>query len=172
MKRLLTLTFALSMIAAVAAADNGHGSGGFNFGPGGGVIVDANGTIYVSDSVIDRATRSSTTTIKAISSSGSVLWTATVSNAHGPRLSGPNLLFTDTTKASDGTVSTVLTAISTSSGSVAWTQTFNGAVTELDPFSAGTYIVVVTPAATTGGTASRSLMAIDNNGKTLWTVSL
>ena len=47
-----------------------------------------------------------------------------------------------------------------------------GAALELRPFNNGTYAVVVTPAATTGGTATRSLVAIGNDGSILWTLAL
>src|SRR5205814_4312807 len=162
---------ALTMIAAAALAHEGGGGRG-NEGYGDDAIVASNGTIFITSSTIDTGTRTSTTTIKAISSSGAVMWTATLTNAGRLELSGSNLIATNSTSASDGTVSTTLTAISTSSGSVAWTRTLNGRVTSLEPFSAGTYAIVVVPATTSGGSATRSLVAIGNDGSVLWTVSL
>jgi len=170
MKRILITTVALAMIAAAALAHEG-GSGRGNEGYG-DAIVASNGTIFITSSTIDTGTRTSTTTIKAISTSGAVMWTATLTNAGRLELSGSNLIATNSTSASDGTVSTTLTAISTSSGSVAWTRTLNGRVTSLEPFSAGTYAIVVVPATTSGGSATRSLVAIGNDGSVLWTVSL
>jgi len=172
MKRILITTFAITMLAAIAGANNGGGHGPEGYGGEAGAIVASNGTIFVTSSTIDTGTRTSTTTIKAVSSSGSILWTATLSNAGRLELSDGNLIATNTTSASDGTVSTTLTAISTSSGSVAWTRTLNGRVTSLEPFSAGTYAIVVVPATTSGGSATRSLVAIGNDGSVLWTVSL
>lgn len=180
MKRILIATLAFSMIAAMGLAQHmgpggmGPGNGpGFDFGgPGGNFVVDTNGAVYVTDTVIDTGTRTATTTVKAISSSGSQLWSATVSNARGPRLSGPNLLFIGQSTGSDGSVSGVLTAISSSSGAVAWTQTVSGHITDLEPFNGGTYAIVVKPASTTGSSASRSLVALSNSGAILWTISL
>ena len=171
MKRVLITTLALTMLAMVASANEGGGRGPEGFG-GGDAIVASNGTIFVTSSTIDTGTRTSTTTIKAISSSGALLWTASLSNAGRLELSGSNLIASNETRASDGTVSTTLTAVSTSSGSVAWTRTLTGRVTSLEPFSAGTYAIVVVPATTSGGSATRSLVAIGNDGSVLWTVSL
>ena len=170
MKRILSITFALTMLAALASANNGHG--GDQGYADSDTIVSASGTIFVTGTVIDTSTRTSTTTIKAISSSGALIWTATVSNSRRLVLSGSNLISATETTASDGTVSTTLTAISTSSGSVAWTRTLSGRVTSLEPFSAGTYAIVVVPATTSGGSASRSLVAIGSDGSVLWTLSL
>jgi len=171
MKRILTTTLALTMVATLAVAREGPGRGNEGFG-GADAIVASNGTIFITSATIDTGTRTETTTIKAISSSGAVLWTATLTNGGHLELSGSNLISTNETRASDGTVSTTLTAISTSSGSVAWTRTFTGRVTSLEPFSAGTYAIVVVPATTSGGSATRSLVAIGNDGSVLWTVSL
>src|SRR5438477_3823486 len=173
MKRTLITIFVVTLLAAIASANNGGGRG--PEGPYGGdadAIVASNGTIFVTNSTIDTGTRTSTTTVKAISSSGSVIWTATLTNAGRLQLSGSNLIATNTTTASDGTVSSTLTAIATSSGSVAWTRTLSGRVTFLEPFSAGTYAIVVVPATTSSGSATRSLVAIGNDGSVLWTVSL
>jgi putative pyrroloquinoline-quinone binding quinoprotein len=173
MKRTLITTLALTMIAAAAFANEGGGGvRGFEGYGQSDAIVASNGTIFITSSTIDTGTRTSTTTIKAISASGTVIWTATLTNAGRLELSGNNLIATNVTSASDGTVSTTLTAISTSSGSVAWTRTLSGRVTSLEPFSAGTYAIVVVPATTSGGSATRSLVAIGNDGSVLWTVSL
>ena len=172
MKRILFTTVALTMIATAALAHEGGGGRGNDGYGDSDAIVASNGTIFSTSSTIDTGTRTSTTTIKAISTSGAVMWTATLTNAGRLELSGSNLIATNATSASDGTVSTTLTAISTSSGSVAWTRTLNGRVTSLEPFSAGTYAIVVVPATTSGGSATRSLVAIGNDGSVLWTVSL
>src|SRR5260370_33522195 len=163
MKRILITTVAITLLAAIASA-NGPGHGPEGYGDDAGAIVASNGTIFVTSSTIDTGTRTSTTTIKAISSSGALLWTASLSNAGRLELSGSNLIASNETRASDGTVSTTLTAVSTSSGSVAWTRTLTGRVTSLEPFSAGTYAIVVVPAATSGGSATRSLVDIGNDG--------
>ena len=177
MKKVVSLGFAIMMLAAIASAQ-GHGGPppGPGFGPGGDggrdLIVASNGTVFITDTIFDTSTRTATTTIKAISATGAQLWTATLSNGRGLTLSGSNLISLNETNASDGTVSSTLTAISTSSGTVAWTRTLSGRVMSLQPFSGGTYAIVVVPAATSGGSATRSLVAIGNDGSVLWTVSL
>jgi len=173
MKRFFIATIAVTMLASIANANQGGGPGRGGEGyDDSAAIVASNGTVFVTSSVIDTSTQTSTTTIKAINSSGSMIWTATLSNSRRLELSGSNLISTNQTTASDGTVSTTLTAISTSSGSMAWTRTLSGRVTFLEPFSAGTYAIVVVPATTSGGSATRSLVAIGNDGTVLWTVSL
>jgi hypothetical protein len=176
MKKILSITFALTLLASIAGAMDhggmGMGPGGPGFDGGRDLIVSSSGTVFVTSTVIDTSTRTSTTTITAIGASGAKLWTATVSNGRGLTLSGNDLISISETNASDGTVSTTLTAISTSSGSTAWTRTLSGRVMSLEPFSGGTYAIVVVPATTSGGSATRSLVAIGNDGSVLWTVSL
>jgi len=48
----------------------------------------------------------------------------------------------------------------------------DGLVSDIHPFSGGFYSVVVTPPATTGGSATRTLEAISNSGTVLWKVAL
>ena len=98
-------------------------------------------------------------------------WTATLSAPGHVILSDGNLIVANATRASDGTVTTTLTAISTASGAMAWTKTINGHA-ELFPFSGGTYAMVVVPPTTSGGTATRSLIGISNSGSTLFTLAL
>jgi len=43
---------------------------------------------------------------------------------------------------------------------------------ELAPFNGGTYVFVTVPATTSGGSVTPSIVAVDNNGTTLWTVTL
>ncbi|HEY3055783.1 MAG TPA: PQQ-binding-like beta-propeller repeat protein [Thermoanaerobaculia bacterium] len=173
MKRILTTTFALMLLASIASADGGRGGppgGGPEFG-GGNAIVGGNGTLFITRTTIDTGTRTSSTTVTAISPAGSTLWTATLSTRGGLRLSGSNLISVSETRASDGTVTSTLTALSTATGAVAWTRTISGDVMGLEPFSGGTYVIVVTPATTTGGTATRSITALDNSGNVLWTIT-
>jgi hypothetical protein len=191
MKKVLTAAFAFLMVASIAAANGpGHGPGGsgdmggmrgdmggmrgdMGGGPGGNLTVSSNGTVFLTSSTYDSATSTSTTTIKAISASGTVLWTKTLTNARGHfELSGSNLLNVSETAATDGTVTSTITAISGATGATAWTKTVTGHVGSLTPFSGGTYAVVVVPASTTGGTATRSLIAISDSGATLWTLAL
>ncbi len=180
MKRVLIAALALSMIAAIAGAQH-HGGGGMGGGikPGapangagrgmdegmqGGhnLVVAPDGTIFVTQN----------TKITAVRSTGAVAWTATLADAHGPLfLSGSNLLFVDRSVATDGTVSSVITALSTATGTTAWTRTLAGHVNSLEPLSGGTYAIVVTPGAT-ASTGTLSLVAIGSDGSILWTLPL
>lgn len=180
MKRIITATFALLILVAAAASADNHGgmggSGGMG-GPGAGpfgepLVVGSDGTIYVTHTVIDTSTRTSTTTLTAITPAGKTAWTATLTNAGHLVLSDGNLITESSTRASDGSVTSTLTALSTATGTTAWTKTINGQVTDLTPFSGGTYAVVVIPATTSGGAASRSLIALDNSGNQIWSVSI
>jgi len=175
MKKALTLTFAVLLLASVASAQHGGPGGPGGGGPGGPeghAIVGSDGTIYLTSVTVDPTTRTSSTKVTAVRSTGTVAWTATVANARGFELSGSNLITVTETTASDNTVSSTLTALSINSGAVTWTRTLAGRAGQLTPFSGGTYVFVVVPPATSGGTATRSLVAIGNDGSVLWTLSL
>jgi len=175
MKKTFALTFVLFLLlASMASAQHrgGPGGGPGDPGPGGHAIVGSDGTIYLETVTVDTTARTSSTKLTAVRPTGTIAWTATVANAHGFELSGSNLITATRSEAADGTVSTTLTAISTSSGAVAWTRTLTGNAGELQPFANGTYVFVVVPPATSGGTATRSLVAIGNDGSVLWTLSL
>ncbi|MGZ8830869.1 MAG: hypothetical protein ACXW2Q_10900 [Thermoanaerobaculia bacterium] len=174
MKRTLITTLAFLMIATIAAANGGgHGGPGDNdFGRGGAnTIVGSDGTIFITRTVVDTGTRTATTTVTAIRPAGTTAWTITVTSRGNLLLSGSNLISLSETRA-DGVVTSTLTAYSTATGATAWTRAINGEVQDLLPFSGGTYAIVVVPATTTGGTATRSLVAIGNDGSVLWTVAL
>jgi len=173
MKRIVILTLSLLLTAGIAEARGGGHPGGPGGGPdGGNAIVASDGTIFVMRVVTDSATDTSTAQIIAVSSSGATLWTQTISEGRGRLLlSGSNLLSVSGSSTDSATSSTI-TARSTATGAVAWTATVSGRVTDLEPFSGGTYAIVVTPPATEGGTATRSLVAISSSGATLWTVAL
>ena len=173
-----TIAVAIMMLAAVAFA-NGPEHGGpsglvpADFGPG-GVMVDSNGTVYLTiETAAGTHTTAPTFAIKAISSSGSVLWTsANFSDEHFDLINS-NLIAVNNTRATSTTAaSSTITALSTASGATAWTLTIDGIVTDIHPFSGGFYAIVVTPPATSGGTASRSLDAISNSGSILWKLAL
>jgi len=156
MKKAGIATLTLLLVAGAAMAQHG--------GPGGGeVLVASNGTVFITSVVRDSATETATTQIVAVTTSGAKAWTATLANGGRLTLSGNNLL-----SVSDGTI----TAINTATGATAWTLTQSGRVMELEPFSGGTYAIVVTPAATSGAAATRSLIAISSSGTVLWSVSL
>lgn len=175
MKRVLIAFLAVMMIAGGAFArgggPGGGGRGGDERGPGGGLLVADNGTVFVTRTIFDDATDTSSTEVRAISTSGATLWTITLANRGHLTLSGNNLL-TVSDASSGTTAASTITAINGATGANAWTLNVNGRVQSLEPFSGGTYAVVVVPAATEGGTATRSLIAISNSGTILWTVNL
>ena len=179
MKRALIAFLAVMMIAGGAFArgggpgggPGGRGPGDEGRGPGGGLLIADNGTVFVTRTVSDSATGTSSTEIKAISTSGATLWTVTVANRGHFTLSGSNLLTVSDASTTSAVASTI-TAISTATGATAWTLNVNGRVQGLEPYSGGTYAVVIVPAATEGGTATRSLVAISNSGTILWTAAL
>jgi uncharacterized protein RhaS with RHS repeats len=175
MKKLLAITFALSLFATIASANDSHGGSPFP-GPafggpeGGGLIVASDGSVFLVTTTVSSGVAS--TTIKAVRSSGTVAWTSTISGRGHLELSGNNLLSVSETEAADRTVTSTITAISTLTGATAWTRSLGGRIAELTPFSGGTYAVTVVPPATSGGTATRSLVAIGNDGSILWTLAL
>jgi hypothetical protein len=170
MKKALAVTFALSLFAAVAMANEGHGGGPGPGGPEGGFIVGSDGTVYLTTTTVSSGV--ATTTVKAVRSTGVVAWTATINGRGGLELSDGNLLSVTEVRAADGTVTSTITAISTATGTTAWTRAIGGRIAELQPFSGGTYAIAVVPSTTTGGTATRSLVAISNSGAILWTLAL
>lgn len=182
MKRIAVLTLSLLLMAGVAGARGGRGGpggpgggpgDGFGPGPGGGhAIVASDGTIIVTRVVSDSATDTATAQLVAVSPSGATLWTQTLSEGRGPLVLSGNNLLSVSDSSTDTATSSTITARAISTGAVAWTANVAGRVTGLEPFSGGTYAIVVTPAATEGGAATRSLVAISNSGATLWTVAL
>ena len=182
MKKALIAALTILMVATMASAQMGgghHGNPGQGRGPeaggpmGGHLIVADNGYVIVTRVVTDSATNTSSVQLVAITPSGSQAWTSTLTGGRGGfTLSGNNLLTVSSTAASDGTVSSTITARSVTTGATAWTLTRNGHITDLEPFSGGTYAVVVVPPTTAGGTATRTLIAISASGTVSWSVNL
>ena len=169
MKRSLFALLAMTLIATGAFAQQhgrrGGGPGDGGMGPGGGggnFLVTSSGTVIIRTAA----------GLSAINSSGATVWTATLADARGHLvLSGNNLLVVTDTSTSTSTSSTI-SAISTATGSTAWTLNVDGHVGQLEAFSGGTYAIVSVPPATRGGTGTRSLVAISNSGSILWSVAL
>ena len=178
MKKIPVVFLAIMMIAAIASAQHGggpageHGPGGpGDFGaPGADASVGSDGSIYLAK-VTETSTDVYTTTITAVHPSGTVGWTATVNARAHVTVSDGNVIAESSVRNSDGTITTTLNAFSASTGAAAWTITLNGRA-QLIPFSGGTYAIVVVPPATSGGSATRSLIAISNSGSTLFTLAL
>jgi hypothetical protein len=179
MKRITIAALILMLTASVALANGGgRGQGGAaDRGPGGdgfhrgNTIVAADGTLFVTRRVVDTATETSTTQLVAITSAGATAWSVTLTEGGPLRLSGNHLLSASTSRT-DTAVTSTITARSTSTGAVAWTATLNGRVTDLEPFSGGTYAIVVTPPAIEDGAPTRSVVALSSAGTTLWTANI
>src|SRR5256885_376524 len=165
MKRIPVVFLAVLMIAAAAIAHDGpgdHGPGGpAGFGPEGEGhgTVGSDSTIYLTTLTVDSTAGTASTKITAVRPTGTIAWTATLPVAAHLTLSDGNLIAESESRASDGTITTTLNAISTASGATAWTKTFTGRVA-LEPFNGGTYAFVTVPATTSGGSSTRSLVGI------------
>ena len=182
MKRIAVLTLSLLLVAGIASARGGANGPGYQhdgpygapgWGPGGSTaIVAPDGTIFVTRIVTDSATNTASVQIIAVTPAGATLWTRTLTDGRGPLvLSGANLLLVNDS-STPAAVSSTITALATASGSVAWTANVDGWITDLEPFSGGTYVIAVTPSLNRDGTATRSLVAISHSGATLWTMTL
>jgi outer membrane protein assembly factor BamB len=180
-KRVLTAALALMMTAGLALANERGGPGGAGGpgprgedGPHGNLTVGSDGTVYFVRAAATSTAATPVSEVVAIRSTGATAFTATLpSGAHGVELSGANLLtVTDTTVTGAATPTEKITAISTSTGATAWTLNIDGRVASLEPFSGGTYVLIFKPAATSGGTATRTLEAVSGSGAVLWSVTL
>jgi hypothetical protein len=184
MKKTGMAVLALLMAATFAAANDhpggpGPGAGGppAAHGPegdGGGGYLDvaSDGTV-----VVRREAASSTNTNRVAElvaiRNGAIAWTATLPSPRTEtEISGAQVIqVIDSTASGATTPATTLTALSTANGSQAWTLNITGRVNRLTPFSNGTYAVVLIPAATSGGTPTRNLVAISSSGVVLSTVA-
>ena len=176
MKKTGIAVLALFMIATFAVA-NDHGGPG---GPGGGRGIEGDGHLNVAadGTVIVRRAAASSTTATPVAEviairNGAIAWSATLSSPRTEvELSGAQVIeVTDTTASGASTPTTGLTALNVSNGAQAWTLSITGRVEDLTPFSGGTYAVVIIPATTTGGTATRNLVAISSTGVVTSTVA-
>jgi hypothetical protein len=174
MKKTGIAVLALLMVATFAVANDHSGPGGPGpaGGPGGrGIEGDGHLTVAADGTVIVRRAAASSTTANPVAEvvairNGAIAWSATLPSPRTEvELSGSLVIeVTDTTASGASTPTTGLTALNVSNGAQAWTLSINGRVEDLTPYSGGTYAVVIIPATTTGGTATRNLVAISNAG--------
>jgi hypothetical protein len=183
MKKTITVVLALMMAATLAVA-NDHGGpppgAGGPGGPGPGRGIEGDGHLSVAADgtvVVVRAAASSTTSTPVAEviaiRGGAIAWSATLPSPHADvQISGSQVIeVTDTTASGASSPTTTLTALALSNGAQAWTLNITGRVVDLDPYSGGTYAVVIIPAATTGGTPTRNLVAISSTGTVTSTVA-
>ena len=181
MKKTGIAVLALLMAASFAAADD-HGSGpgfqggleahGPEDGEGGHIGVAPDGT-----AIITRAAASSTRAVPVAEivaiRNGAIAWTSTLPSPRTDvEVSDSQVIEVSNTAASGATTPTTgLKALAVSTGAQTWTLSITGHVNDLTPFNGGTYAVVVIPAATSGGTPTRNLVAISSSGVVLSTVA-
>lgn len=176
-KRAVTAVVAVMLLTGVALA-NGNAEpsadGLFAFGGLGGAIVGSDGSLYLTREASSSTRSNRVFEVVAIRSTGTTAFTTALpSGADHVELSGSNLLaVTDTTASRGASPTSAITAISTASGATAWTLNIDGRVTGILPFNGGTYVTFVKPAATSGGTATRTLEAVSDSGAVLWSMAL
>src|SRR5438067_2948976 len=177
MKKTGIAVLALLMIATFAVA-NDHGAPGpggpGGHGPGGGGYFDVadDGTVIITRAAASSTAASPVAEVVAIRN-GAIAWTSTLPSVHTEvEPSGTQVLEAyDTTATGATTPTTTIKALSLSNGAAAWTLGITGRVENLTPYSGGTYAVVIIPATTTGGTATRNLVAISSTGAVTSTVA-
>lgn len=179
---------------------NGSGSmtgGGMNGGMedrfgamGQALTVGTDGVVYT-QRVTTVASQTPSLEVAAIRPAGTVAWTAKLDGGMGRLELSGNLVLVASGGGdmgmNEGTQSvddeSQLIALSAASGSVQWKLDLDGFVTALEPFSGGTYVLIAKHDATNAGTGmhdgsngtasmNRTVAAIDNNGKVLWSLGL
>lgn len=179
MKKTGIAVLALLMIATFAVADGHGGPGGPAGGPGGRgfegdghLNVAADGTVIITRAAASSTTATPVAEVVAIRN-GAIAWTSTLPSPHADvEISGTQVLEVyDTTATGATTPATTIRALSLATGAQAWTLNITGRVESLTPYSGGTYAVVIIPATTTGGTATRNLIAISSTGVITSTVA-
>lgn len=178
MKKTGIAVLALLMAATFATADEhggpvGPGGPGASEGSGGGLNVAPDGTVIITRETANSTRANPAAEVVAIRS-GAIAWTSTLpSRRTDVVLSDSQVIEVfDGTASGAATPTTTLKALSVASGAQAWTLNITGRVSDLTPFNGGTYAVVFVPAATSGGTATRSIVAISSSGTVLWTVAI
>jgi hypothetical protein len=179
MKKTGIAVLALLMTATLAVANDHGGPGGSANGFGGrGIEADGHLNVAADGTVIVRRAAASSTTANPVAEiiairNGAIAWSATLASPRTEvELSGAQVIeVTDTTASGASTPTTGLTALNVSNGAQAWTLSITGRVEDLTPYSGGTYAVVIIPATTTGGTATRNLVAISSTGVITSTVA-
>lgn len=176
MKKTGIAVLALLMAATFAVANDHGGPGGLAGGRGiegdGHLNVAADGTVIVRRAAASSTTANPVAEIIAIRN-GAIAWSSTLPSPRTEvEISGTQVIeVTDTTASGASTPTTGLTALNVSNGAQAWTLSITGRVEDLTPYSGGTYAVVIIPATTTGGTATRNLVAISSTGVITSTVA-
>lgn len=177
---------------------NGNPAGGMNGGNmmGGGMglslTVGTDGVVYTLRTPATTTVQNPAVEVMAIRPTGTTAWTTKV-EGRMTRLglsgnlvlvaSGAGDMGMDGENEPDGEDASHLIALSAASGSIQWQLDLDGVVGALEPFSGGVYVLIVHHDAATAGSGmhngstgstlmNRSVAAIDNAGKMLWSVDL
>lgn len=174
------------------SGNNGGGMmGGMGSGMGQSLIVDKDGVAYTLRTSTTPTQASPYVDVIAIRPAGTVAWARRVDGwmtrlelsgnlvlvASGSGDMGMDGNLTDDDEAS------VLYALSAASGEVQWKVDLEGLVMSIEPFPGGTYVVAVKHDRDDAGSGmhngsngtmsmDRSIAAIDNDGKLLWSLDL
>lgn len=162
--------------------NGGNMMGDMAGGMGQSLTIGTDGVAYTLRTSATTTTQSSTVEVVAIRPTGTVAWTTEI-EGRMTRLelsgnlvlvaSGSGDMGMDGWNDTEGDAASRLIALSAASGSVQWQLDLDGHVGALEPFSGGVYALVVRHDGSNRSILmKRSLAAIDNAGKVLWTIDL
>jgi outer membrane protein assembly factor BamB len=176
--------------------DNGGMNGGdmmgsMGAGMGQSLVVGTDGVLYTLRTSAASTTQAPAVDVVAIRPAGAQAWSTKVDGRMTRlELSGTLVLVATGSgdmgmdgSFNDDADQSRLVALSAASGAVQWTLNLNGHVASLEPFSGGVYALLMRHDGTNSGNGmhngsngptlmKRSIAAIDNAGKVLWTIDL
>lgn len=170
--------------------NGGDRMGSMGAGMGQSLIVGSDGVLYTLR-ISAATTTQAAVDVVAIRPAGTQAWSAKVDGRMTRlELSGALVLVATGSgdMGMDGSFdgdddASKLVALSVASGSIQWSVDLDGRVASLEPFSGGVYVLLVRHDGTNTGSGmhngsngarlvKRSVAAIDNAGKVLWTIGL
>lgn len=182
-------------------APGGNPSGGMNGGDlmgdmsggmGQSLTVGTDGVVYALRASAATAVQSPAVEVVAIRPTGTIAWTTKIEGRMTRLALAGNLVLVssgagdmgmDEWNGNEGDDTSHLFALSTVSGAVQWQLDLDGFVGALEPFAGGVYALVIEHNNTDPGMGmhngsngttpmKRSVTAIDNAGKVLWSIAL
>lgn len=188
------------MNGGMNGGNNGGNNGGMNGGDmmgsmgagmGQSLVVGTDGVLYTLRTSVASTTQAPAVDVVAIRPAGTQAWSTKVDGRMTRlELSGTLVLVATGSgdMGMDGSFegdddASRLVALSVASGSVQWTAALDGHVASIEPFSGGVYALLMRHDGTNSGNGmhngsngttlmKRSIAAIDNAGKVLWTIDL
>lgn len=171
--------------------NGGDMMGGMGTGMGQSLVVGTDGVLYTLRTSVASTTQAPAVDVVAIRPAGTQAWSTKVDGRMTRlELSGTLVLVATGSgdMGMDGSFegdddASRLVALSVASGSVQWTAALDGHVASIEPFSGGVYALLMRHDGTNSGNGmhngsngttlmKRSIAAIDNAGKVLWTIDL